>query len=81
MRTQNAESWFLSKVDEEKFAEGLQKTLISDYSNPSREGCPDTLWQPLSLLLLYGQSGGLKRTGPRWQNHQRRLLSLLPGPR
>jgi hypothetical protein len=42
MRTQNAESWFLSKVDEEKFAEGLQKTLISDYSNPSREGCPDT---------------------------------------
>ncbi len=41
MRAQNAESWFLTKMDEERFAEGLRKTLISDYSNPGREGCPD----------------------------------------
>lgn len=41
MRAQSAESWFLTKSDEDRFAEGLRKTLISDYPNPSREGCPD----------------------------------------
>jgi hypothetical protein len=41
MVTPKAEEQILSKDEERRFGKSLQKALLSNYPNPSREGCPN----------------------------------------
>jgi hypothetical protein len=41
MRTDDEVNRFMTEDDEQRLAEGLQKSLVSNNSNPDRKDCPD----------------------------------------